>query len=67
MLTILCLMLSMAVIPVSAAENDFEAYCSFCDKTVVWQPVSESSTKLTDGHYFMSVFSADGEGNIFKF
>ena len=57
MLAILCLMLSMAVIPVSAAENDFEAYCSFCDKTVVWQPVSESSTKLTDGHYFMSVFS----------
>lgn len=55
---VLCMLLSMVAVPVSATEAvGFEAYCSFCDKTVTWTEITKSTDKITDGHYVMTSFT----------
>ncbi len=54
---VLCLLLSMVVIPVGAEEVGFEAYCSFCNKTVMWEEITTSTQRATNGHYVMTCYS----------
>lgn len=58
-LLLVAMVLSMTVVPVSAAGKTIDAYCTHCDKTVTWQALESSSDKpIGNDHYYMAPSAA---------